>query len=149
MQDNHHPHDPHVTDVPVSELLHRAAARVDACLDQRFAAAGLTSRQYVLLKSIGRHEGINQMGLTALTGIDRSTMTDMIGRLVSRGYVQRERSTTDGRAYRVRLSDTGQQQLARVMPAAHEVNAALDALIDPGLHDELAGLLKKIAEWPG
>ena len=143
MQDTHMPF---AIETPITELLHRAAARIDAQIDQRIAKAGLTSRQHVLLRSIAANPGINQMGLSALTGIDRSTMTEMVGRLVSRGLVVREKKATDARAYEVHLTDVGGEKLALAEPEAASVNDALSKLIEPALHDVFAATLKRIAD---
>lgn len=129
-----------------SEVLHRAAARIDARLDQRLSAAGLTSRQYLLLKCVAAHDGINQVGLSEQSGIDRSTMTDMVGRLVSRGLLMREKKPTDARAYSVRISDRGRQHLALAQPAAAEIDADVLDKIETSFRGQFLQSLQAIAE---
>ena len=130
----------------VSELLHRAAARIDAHLDQRLANVGLTSRQYLLLKCVEANNGINQMGLTELSGIDRSTMTDMVGRLVTRGLLSRERKASDARAYAVSITDTGRQRLAVAGPIVIELDSSVINRLEPHLRDQFMQTLTAIGD---
>jgi DNA-binding MarR family transcriptional regulator len=56
---------------------------------QVFAAdmgtSGLTPRQIVVLITVEQNEGISQTGIVDRTGIDRSTLADVVKRLKSRG----------------------------------------------------------------
>jgi MarR family transcriptional regulator, temperature-dependent positive regulator of motility len=132
----------------VSEVLHRAAARIDASLDQGLATAGLTSRQYLLLKCVAANDGITQIGLTELSGIDRSTMTDMVGRLVSRGLLSREKKSTDARAYAVRITDSGRRHLDIGLPIAAKIDADVIATVAPEHRELFLSILLKIAMRP-
>jgi DNA-binding MarR family transcriptional regulator len=61
------------------------------------ATSGLdiTPRQFLLLKHIAKREGLSQTDLVKCTGIDRSTMADIVRRLVKKRYVQRRRTTNE------------------------------------------------------
>lgn len=130
--------------ISISEVLHRAAARIDGKLDQHLAAIGLTSRQYLLLKSVGLHEGINQIGLTELTGIDRSTMTDMVGRLVTRGLLSRSKNPHDARAYHVRITENGQHLVAQAKPLADGIDDDFMSRIGPASREAFVQVLLDI-----
>jgi MarR family transcriptional regulator, temperature-dependent positive regulator of motility len=132
--------------ISISEVLHRAAARIDGKLDHHLAAMGLTSRQYLLLKSVAVREGINQIGLTELTGIDRSTMTDMVGRLVTRGLLSRSKNPHDGRAYHVRITENGQQLVAQAMPLATGIDDDLLSRLGPVPREAFVQTLLDICE---
>ena len=85
-----------------SHLLHRA---LQLALDLYAVETGpgaVTQRQYAVLAAVAEHEGLTQTDLVRATGIDRSTLADMIARMISKGYLARERSATDGRANTVR-----------------------------------------------
>ncbi len=133
-------------EISISEVLHRAAARIDGKLDQHLSSLGLTSRQYLLLKSVAMHEGINQIGLTELTGIDRSTMTDMVGRLVTRGLISRSKNPFDARAYHVRITDSGQQLVDQAMPMATGIDDDLLSRIGPAPREAFVQTLRDICE---
>lgn len=67
----------------------------------------LTARQIQVLLAIKASEGSSQIELAEATGIDRSTMADLIRRLVKYGFVQRTRTKSDARAYSVSLTADG------------------------------------------
>jgi DNA-binding MarR family transcriptional regulator len=105
-----------------THLLHRAE-QCAADIFARIAPAGLlTPRQYAILTAIQANEGISQTGLVEKTGIDRSTLADIVRRMLDKGLVQRERTTEDARAYAVRLTRKGADILKKMRPYAEEVD---------------------------
>lgn len=114
-----------------SHLLHRALQRA---LDLYAEAAGpdaVTQRQYAVLAAVQADEGLTQSGLVKATGIDRSTLADLVARMIAKGLLERERSAIDARANAVRLTDTGREALDAAAPKAHAADEALLKLL-PG-----------------
>jgi len=113
----------------VTHLLHRV---LQLALDYHAEAtgpAGLTQRQYTVLAAAGAADGVSQSDLVRATGIDRSTLADLVARMIAKGLLARERSTTDARANTVRLSDAGRAALAEGgKPAAKSDERLLDLL---------------------
>jgi DNA-binding MarR family transcriptional regulator len=109
-------------------LLHRASQ----CAELIFHAAiadRLTPRQFAVLTVVAEREGASQTDITERTGIDHSTMAEVVRRMVKKGLVQRRRSRTDTRAYELRLTDEGRKVLQAADPVARRVDArVLDAL---------------------
>src|SRR5690349_5884528 len=64
----------------------------------------MTSRQYVVLEAVARNPCAKQAVLVAETSIDRSTLSDLVRRLVEHGFLVRKRSKEDARAWEVTLS---------------------------------------------
>lgn len=91
-------------------LLHRAGQAAGA-LFQQDVPGSVTPRQFATLAAIASNEGTSQTGLVAATGIDRSTLSDVVRRLGRQGYVQRRRSRDDNRAWVVSLTDAGRDLL--------------------------------------
>ena len=52
------------------------------------------------------------------TGIDRSTLADIVARLLARGLIQRKRAKEDGRAYAIKLTPQGARSLREAQPGA-------------------------------
>jgi DNA-binding MarR family transcriptional regulator len=106
----------------VTHLIHRA----EQCAGDRFArrtpAGGVTPRQFAILEAIARDPGISQTGLVDKTGIDRSTLADIVRRMLDKGLVQRERTAADARAYAVKLTRKGTNTLKRMQPLAATVD---------------------------
>jgi DNA-binding MarR family transcriptional regulator len=88
------------------------------------------------------HKG-SQTGVVERTGIDRSTLADIVRRLAKRSLVQRRRSRGDARAYVLKLSGEGDRVLRAAEPLAERVDArvlnALPRWAARGSPDLLAG----------
>jgi DNA-binding MarR family transcriptional regulator len=113
----------------VTHLLHRV---LQLALDYHAEAsgpAGLTQRQYTVLAAAGAADGVSQSDLVRATGIDRSTLADLVARMIAKGLLERERSATDARANTVRVSGAGKLALAEGgKPAARSDERLLDLL---------------------
>jgi MarR family transcriptional regulator, temperature-dependent positive regulator of motility len=99
-------------------LLHRAGQRAGDVFSDEMSRVKLTPRQYAVLVSVAENEGLSQTGLVERTGIDRSTLADIIRRMLRKGLLQRKRTKEDARAYSVRLTEEGRQQLEAAAPGA-------------------------------
>lgn len=95
----------------------------------------LTPRQYAILLTVAQHEGLSQTSLVEKTGIDRSTLADIIRRLLKKGLIQRRRTKEDARAYAVRLTESGTRILKQVEPLARRVDDRILAAL-PGQQRE-------------
>jgi DNA-binding MarR family transcriptional regulator len=107
-----------------SHLLHRAE-QLAADRFTHLVGDTITLRQFAVLAAIAEEPGLSQSDLVRATGIDRSTLADMMNRLVSRGWVIRTASDLDARAYSVRLSDSGAKTLASTAQHARAADAAI------------------------
>ena len=103
-------------------LLHRASQCAEEIFSTNLGVTNLTPRQLVVMLAVADNEGANQNRLTELTGIDRSTMADIVRRLKRRGWLQRQRTRTDARAYAIKLNDDGWQRVRQAMPLAAKVD---------------------------
>jgi len=118
----------HLARSPI-HLLHRASQAVEDAFALAVEIESLTPRQLAVLTTIAKHEGLSQTGIVDLTGIDRSTLADMVRRMVKKGLLQRRRTKEDARAYAVRLTDEGRRVLRTAEPLAKRVDVrVLDAL---------------------
>ena len=105
-----------------SHLLHRAEQSATDIFSRIAPAGMLTPRQYAILAAIEANQGLSQTGLVENTGIDRSTLADIVRRMLDKGLVQRERTADDARAYAVRLTRKGTNMLKKMRPFADEVD---------------------------
>lgn len=121
---------PVLTDSP-GHLLRRAEQRASNIYTQEVGISGLTPRQYVVLTAVAAYEGQTQTDLVSATGIDRSTLADMIARMIASGLLDRERTEGDQRANSVTLTAAGKRQLvataAKVRNAEKRVIAPVPA----------------------
>lgn len=82
----------------------------------------LTPRQYAILLTVAQNEGLSQTHLVEKTGIDRSTLADIVRRLLKKGLLQRRRTKDDARAYAVKLTEEGLRILKSAEPMARKVD---------------------------
>ena len=82
----------------------------------------LTPRQLAVLTTVAQNEGVSQTRLVDRTGIDRSTLADIVRRMQRKGLLQRRRTKEDARAYAVKLTDEGRRLLRLAEPLAKRVD---------------------------
>ncbi len=120
-------------------LLHRAGQIADELFTLHIGASDLTPRQYEVLRAISLTNEPSQTQLVELTGIDRSTLADIVRRLVDRGLVMRKRTRHDARMYALKLSDKG---IATMQDAAPAVNQTDERLLSAIPQREREGFIK-------
>ena len=76
----------------------------------------VSTRQLAILEAVAVHEGANQAILGQITGIDRSTTTYLVTRLIRKGLLQRRRTAADARAYAVNLTNERRRVLQKLDP---------------------------------
>jgi DNA-binding MarR family transcriptional regulator len=113
----------------------------------------LTPRQLAVLVTVANNEGLSQTGLVDRTGIDRSTLADIVRRMQRKGLLQRRRTKEDARAYAVKLTDEGRKVLRTAEPIGKKVDdrilEALPAKQREQFIDELLSIvdtLQKISQ---
>jgi DNA-binding MarR family transcriptional regulator len=128
-----------------THLLHRA---LQLALDFHAEAAGpatITQRQFTVLAAAGAADGRTQNDLVRATGIDRSTLADLVARMLAKGLLERERSATDARANTVRLSPAGRAALAAGVTPAAAADARLLGLLSPKKRETFLKTLAALA----
>ncbi|HMO74368.1 MAG TPA: MarR family winged helix-turn-helix transcriptional regulator [Sphingopyxis sp.] len=95
----------------------------------------VTRQQMALLIALYQNPGAAQNRLVGLTGFDKATIAEMLGRMVARGWVSRSRDPQDGRAWTMHVTDAGRTMLLDripfVMAAQDEILAPLPADMRP------------------
>ena len=82
----------------------------------------LTPRQLAVLIAVSEQEGASQTELVGRTGVDRSTLADLVRRLQRKGLLQRRRKREDARAYAVKMTDEGRRVLRAAEPLGRRVD---------------------------
>ncbi len=94
------------------------------------------------LMELGRTEPLSQNELAARLSLEKSTVSRLVGGLVARGWVERERSPVDGRAVRLRLSDRGARAAAEIGEAR---SRKFDGVLEHIPEDGRARVLEALA----
>ena len=128
-------------------LLHRAGQCAGDIFHAEMKVDGLTPRQLAVLVTVSNNEGLSQTGLVERTGIDRSTLADIVRRMQRKGLLQRRRTKEDARAYAVKLTDEGRRVLRTAEPLAKRVDdRILDALPGNKQRDQFINDLVSIVD---
>ncbi|MCI4643989.1 MAG: MarR family winged helix-turn-helix transcriptional regulator [Hyphomonadaceae bacterium] len=109
----------------LSHLLHRAQQLAANESAAALREAGVTLRQFNVLAAASQEDGPSQSRLVELTGIDRSTLADMLNRMESSGLIIRKPSPEDARAKSVALTEEGEAALAVAGPAVQSADESL------------------------
>ena len=125
-------------------LLHRAGQCAADIFASESRNGGLTPRQFAVLMVIADEEGLTQTDLVERTGVDRSTLADIVARLLSRGLIQRRRAKDDARAYSIKLSPQGAKALREAQPGASAADQKLLASLPPAKRQEFLDSLNLI-----
>lgn len=108
-----------------SHLLKRAVQYATHLYMEEVGKTGLTQRQFTVLTAADTLDGKSQSELVKLTGIDRSTLADLVSRLTDQGYLQAKRSKDDGRSNTVRLTVEGKKALRGAQGGAEGIDRKL------------------------
>lgn len=127
-----------------THLIHRAGQCATDIFQVEARASGLTPRQFAVLTTIAEDEGLTQTDLVERTGIDRSTLADIVARLLTRGLIQRRRAKEDGRAYAIKLTSQGWRGLREAEPGAAAADSRLLAALPASKRQEFLDTLHLI-----
>jgi len=127
-------------------LLHRAQQRAADMTAQALRAYGLTPRQFAVLLTLRSDEGVTQSELVRRTGIDRSTLADMLSRLGKRGLIASRRTEEDQRANSVTITPEGQRALEAVTPKVVEAERRMLDSLPTEVREPFVSALQHLAE---
>jgi DNA-binding MarR family transcriptional regulator len=134
--------------VGLGMLLAAAHQHSRARVNDELRPLGIDVREFSMLFALELYGPSSQRRLIDLTGIDKSTMVRAIDDLEGAGFVTRERSAHDRRAYSVTLTAHGRRTLATARRTAADVGDRLFGGFTQAERDQLVTLLRRLAEPP-
>ena len=129
-----------------SHLMHRVLQLSLDIYAEEAGPDGLTQRQFAVLEAVSVRSGLTQTDLVKATGIDRSTLADLVARMTAKGLLERERSALDARAKAVRLSEAGQAALEAARPRVAAADKRILALLPKARREGFLDLLTSLTE---
>ena len=135
-----------------THLLHRAGQLAEDMFARSIGEIGITARQFVVLSVVDGLDDPSQTELCEISGIDRSTLADIVRRLVARGLLTRRRTRQDARMYAVRITPEGQEVLRRAIPVAARVDEEIVEALSAEQRDQFLSFLQKVVlrqSWRG
>lgn len=85
----------------------------------------VTSTQYTVLVAAAERDGLSQQDIINATGIDRSTVSQVVQLLIRKGLLKRRRTRHDARAYAISVTEAGRKVLDASEPIIERVEEAL------------------------
>ena len=125
-------------------LLRRAQQYSHDLYSKDVGSSGPTPRQFEVLHVVSKNEGLSQTDLVRHTGIDRSTLADMIARMIKKGLLTRKRTKEDARANAVSISAAGKRMLRG---AESKVNKSDRAVLSVLPKSQQAGFMKALKAY--
>lgn len=129
-----------------SHLLHRALQLALDIYAEETGPDAVTQRQFAVLSSVAAHEGLTQTDLVRATGIDRSTLADLVARMIGKSLLARQRSTSDARANTVSLTAEGRAALGDAAPKVAAADERILELLPARKRDAFLGVLRDIGQ---
>src|SRR5687768_3905796 len=90
----------------------------------------ITSPQFAVLNALVAEPGLDQRTVGERVGLDRSTIAEVIGRLIRRGLLDKVRDPQDGRRFLLRLTDDGVRTHRRLTVRTARMNQVFLAPLD-------------------
>ena len=127
-------------------LLRRAQQYAHDLYSKEVGGSGPTPRQYEVLHVVAQNEGLSQTDLVRHTGIDRSTLADMIARMIKKGLLTRNRTKEDARANAVSITAAGKRMLGGAAAKVAKSDKAVTAVLPKTQQAAFMKALKAYAE---
>lgn len=116
------------TELPLSEnvgyLLNRSAQILRERLADALTPLSLSFQEYVVLRMVEMEVSETQQGVGRRTGIDRTSMVDIVDRLEERELVDRVKDEKDRRRLKLLLTPRGRKTLAHAKRIAEKEHKA-------------------------
>ena len=126
------------------QAIHRASQLATQGFEANYSDANITARQLQILAAIEANKGASQSQIVAITGVDRSTLAEVVSRLSGRKLIQRRRSKSDARAYILKLTEAGRGVLSDGLPHIASTERDLLAVLSTEDRETLLRLLKAL-----
>src|SRR5476649_2484948 len=128
-----------------SHLIRRCQQFYGDLYARESGARELTKQQFILLTALEQHDGASQTILVEITGIDRSTLAEMVRRMLDKGLLSRERTEEDQRANAVAISPSGRKALRIARTASDRAEKKMLETLPPAERPRLVRMLSDIA----
>lgn len=125
-------------------LLHRLRQCASELFHEQMNGIDLTARQYVVLVAASQKDGLSQQEIIDTTGIDRSTISQVVQLMIRKGLLKRRRAKSDARAYAISLTDHGRDVLLAAEPIVRRVDESLMGVLPPARAEAFVDSLRTI-----
>jgi DNA-binding MarR family transcriptional regulator len=125
-------------------LVNRAGQRFVADFTPSLAEADVDVQMWRVMSVLYTRGEQSAGRLSALTSINLSTLSRLVGRMAEKGLITRERQGEDARSVLIRLTDEGCRRTRTLIPAAIELERSATADFSEAEQSALKALLVKL-----
>lgn len=126
-------------------MLHKVGMLLIAAAEESLAAHGMRLRYFYVLAALQNSDEFSQQDLSAMLGVDPTSMVTVIDEMEAKGHALRRRNPADRRRYIVQLTDEGRTALAAasesVLQLERDFLSDLSADAQESLHTVLSQLM--------
>ncbi|GAA5095971.1 MarR family winged helix-turn-helix transcriptional regulator [Nocardia iowensis] len=141
-----------VSPMAVLGRIQRLSRLIEQDLKRFFSEFGMEFWEFDVLATLrrsGGDEGLTAGALIKVAMVTSGAITNRIDRLVTKDWVERVPCPEDRRVIRVRLTPAGRKMIDDLLPKHMENEQRLLAALDLESRQQLAGLLRTLAESLG
>ncbi|WP_406144161.1 MarR family winged helix-turn-helix transcriptional regulator [Streptomyces sp. NBC_01012] len=106
----------------------------------------ITSPQFAVLNALTAEPGLDQRTVGERVGLDRSTVAEVISRLLRRELLDKVRDPDDGRRFLLRLTDEGARTHRRLALRTVGMNQVFLGPLSAAEQQTLFGLMSRVAD---
>ncbi len=125
-------------------LINRAGARLAVAFGQEIRRHGVTLQEWRVMAALAAHGAQRLSDLAALTSIELSTLSRLIGRMARSGLLTRSRAEGDRREIAVRLTARGTGLTRTIITTAKRYERLSLRGISKSEEDQLKRLLVRV-----
>ncbi|MER5894015.1 MarR family transcriptional regulator [Streptomyces sp. NPDC001876] len=106
----------------------------------------ITSPQFAVLNALTAEPGLDQRTVGERVGLDRSTVAEVITRLLRRGLLDKVRDPHDGRRFLLRLTDDGVRTHRRLAVRTARMNQVFLGPLSADEQQVLFDLMRRVSD---
>lgn len=126
----------------------RRAQQLHVAIWTREVSSEVSSVQFATLAVLARRPGLSQRELGTELDLDRSTIADLVTRLLRRGLIMRTANPHDRRRKDLALTTAGIDQLAELRAGVERVEAEFTRLLGADDRGRLRAILRHLVGGP-
>lgn len=93
------------------------------------------------------YESMTKIELTNMQVMEKTSGNEIINRLIRLGFIEQSQDNNDKRSVRVKLTDTGQREIFKVLPEMQKVSKIVTGNLSENEINTLAYLLRKLDKY--
>lgn len=134
----------------IGKMLHRVENQIHRKLDSIAAAQGITVVQHIILSYLwehGKKRDVFQKEIEQVFDVRRSSVSNVLGLLEKKNYIQRQNVSADARQKRICLTEEGTKVYLAVCKEMESVEQAMDGAFTDEQEKELfLDMLRRLSE---